>query len=962
MLDSRNLSRTHLKSSMKILLFNARSLYDLGRLDRFKELIDFLQVDYDVIVVTESWITESLKSLYNLNGYNATHSCRGEAAHGGVVVYHKKGFTVTDTKVIFEKCANIVQINLSIHHSTTVNVIAVYHPPNLPVPEENRFLDIIDELLDENGSKKCILLGDLNFDPRQSDEKVKLFLEMLDSYSLCICNSIPTREASKRMLDYVCTNIYEERFHTILTCPLTKEDLFYSDHSLVTMFIELEFSPLKSIATAKKTLNHQKIESELQWRFHENILSLFTGANEMCEYIVTSILNLIERNQTESKLYCKHGRVCEWMSKHLDNLIKSKDELRRKARSSPTPRNKAALNKITNKVNKEKKKAQSDYQNGLFRDNCSPKNTWKSINKLLGRQKQSNKITVINTRDGVTTNLPEIVNEFNNHFAMAGHVMSETNVSTPKSHFNSQHTMFYNFHCIEDEFTDYTEVIRTIRQMKSGKAPGYDTISINFIKKHEGPMAVGISYLFNICMTEGVFPELLKTAKIIPVFKKGDKLEVNNYRPVSLLPCIGKILEKLLYTRVMKFLSKQEILSDNQYGFRPGSSTEIAATNMVNLFQDALDEGKVSAAIFIDLSKAFDAIDHNIMFEKLSLYGIRGQTLLIIKNYFHNRNQYTYIDGHESERKKLDIGVIQGGVLASLLFLIFINDISMLKLNGKMFIYADDTGITYDQIDLNKMQEDVDTLSQFFVNNNLSLNAEKTELIIIKSPYKTLEFEPNITVNNMSIRSTRNVKYLGLELDSSLSWTNHIERLSKEVAKSVGIIRKLRNRVNQKILHSIYNSLINSKLQYMLNIYGCATDTAMRRLFVLQNRAAKAIYKLPARFPTLDLYSKTAKHILPLKRIHQKKLILFVHQTINSTIQSTVTYNRVFSRRTRAEQSLKLIPPKFKTIKYGKSAIKYKSTLLYNEIPHCLKSDLRHTTFKRNLTEWLVRKVETMTE
>lgn len=191
------------------------------------------------------------------------------------------------------------------------------------------------------------------------------------------------------------------------------------------------------------------------------------------------------------------------------------------------------------------------------------------------------------------------------------------------------------------------------------------------------------------------------------------------------------MLEKLLHSRIYKFLLNQNILYDNQYGFRSKSSTSIAATEIIQKMQKYVDEGKISCAVFLDISKAFDTVKHDILMKKLELYGIRGQTLSMIRNYFQNRTQYITMKEYSSEMMYLNYGVIQGGVLAALLFVIYINDIGILRLHGKIFTYADDTAIVYDH---QNIQQDLKIIADFFRINVLSINASKTNYMIIHSP------------------------------------------------------------------------------------------------------------------------------------------------------------------------------------------------------------------------------------
>lgn len=202
---------------------------------------------------------------------------------------------------------------------------------------------------------------------------------------------------------------------------------------------------------------------------------------------------------------------------------------------------------------------------------------------------------------------------------------------------NHHNTLFYNYTSIDDQFANPEEVRTIIKHMKSNKTPGDDEITIDFIKRHIHPLAIAITHLFNVSLKNGKFPDPLKIAKTIPIFKDGDKTIVSNYRPISLSSAISKILEKLIHNRLYAFFNDQKLFFKHQYGFRPRSSTQTAAIELVNNLQSWIDNGNCSSAIFIDISKAFDTIKHSILLKKLYYYGIRGRTYFLMNDYLKDR-------------------------------------------------------------------------------------------------------------------------------------------------------------------------------------------------------------------------------------------------------------------------------------------------------------------------------------
>lgn len=398
-------------------------------------------------------------------------------------------------------------------------------------------------------------------------------------------------------------------------------------------------------------------------------------------------------------------------------------------------------------------------------------------------------------------------------------------------------------------------------------------------------------------------------------------------------------MEKVLHTRLFTFLNDQKLLASHQYGFRPKSNTQTAATEMISQLESWIDEGNCTAAIFIDISKAFNTIKHYILLKKLHYYGICGRTYFLICDYLKNRLQYTVVAGQESEKLPLHWGVIQGGVLAALLFIIYINDMGRLKLNGKLFSYADDTTIIYDEYDAKKIQDDMNFICDYFRINLLLLNAEKTKQMVLQSTRKSTP-TVNIHINDSTIERVPEMTYLGLVINDSLSWTNHVESLCGQVSRNVGIVSKLRYKLKTQTMRLTYHSMIQSKLCYMLNEWGSAKELLIKRLATLQNRALKNVFKVPTLHPKETLYRVTAKEILPIRSQYFKSLTTFVHQCVNDEIHHNTQFERLthsFQTRLRTQDKLKV--PRTTTTKYGLESIRYLSTTFYNRIPITITND-----------------------
>ena len=388
--------------------------------------------------------------------------------------------------------------------------------------------------------------------------------------------------------------------------------------------------------------------------------------------------------------------------------------------------------------------------------------------------------------------------------------------------------------------TSTDELKKLIDSLELNKGPGIDGINSYIIKKTRDVIAPKLVHLFNSCIDVGKFPNKLKTAKIIPLHKGGSKTNPTNYRPISLLPQFGKLFEKIIKERIVAFLVEYNIITDHQYGFRKLHSTELAITDIQNKLLQNLDDNKITCTIFLDLAKAFDCVDHEILLRKLERYGIRGKTLLLIESYLSNRYHLTKVNGVESNLKLLEIGVPQGSILGPLLFILFINDLPRIT-NFSVKLFADDTFLSLEDNDLKTLQNKTNTelkkISRWFSANKLTLNVTKSQYMIVKRNNNKKSL-PNFTLkfNGKKMDRCSSYKYLGVHLDDKLNWKKHINYLCEKLSKMCGFFAKLRHCCNIILLKTIYYALVESHLQYCNMIWGNADTRVLEPLVKLQTK------------------------------------------------------------------------------------------------------------------------------
>ena len=446
------------------------------------------------------------------------------------------------------------------------------------------------------------------------------------------------------------------------------------------------------------------------------------------------------------------------------------------------------LNSTENLIVTLTKKSKRLHFNKYFEENKkNPKKTWNGIKKIINSsQKDSNTPNSLKEEQKIITDKKEIASHFNKFFTSIA-----AKIESKIFHTNNTHRHYLVRPVTKSFFINPTtpdEVESIIKLLDNNKAIGPNSIPTKILKLVKSKLSTPLSDIINKSFELGIFPDLLKLAKVIPIYKKGDKLSVNNYRPISILSNISKIFEKLMHRRLYSFLNQQKILYELQFGFRLDSNTTQALIKITELIRDAIDDSMFACGIFLDFQKAFDTVKHEILLDKLEHYGIRGIGLSWFKSFLSSRSQFVSVNGTVSENLSITHGVPQGSVLGPLLFLIFINDLNLSIQHSKTHHFADDTNLILIDKSLKKINKfanhDLKLASEWVRANRLSLNADKTEIVIFRAKNKIITKKLNFRINGKKIELSGRVKYLGIHIDQHLKWDYHINNIRKKIKTS----------------------------------------------------------------------------------------------------------------------------------------------------------------------------------
>jgi hypothetical protein len=504
--------------------------------------------------------------------------------------------------------------------------------------------------------------------------------------------------------------------------------------------------------------------------------------------------------------------------------------------------------------------------------------------------------------------------------------------------------------------TDPNEIILIVSELSNKTSSGHDFIPVDILKASIFPIAVPLSGLINKSFEHGVFPDALKIGKVCPVFKSGDKSSLANYRPISILPSFSKIYEKAMYNRLSSFLSDCNILVDNQYGFRKNHSTYMALVDLYDKISNAIDNNEFAMSVFIDLSKAFDTLDHNILCNKLYYYGVRGTALDLFRSYLTNRKQYVCNSGNSSSIKDVMLGVPQGSVLGPLLFILYINDIVNCSKLLHFFLFADDTTLFRSNKNFIKLIEEMNTeldyLTEWFRANRLSLNSSKTHFIVFGNKHVPGDDDYQITLDGTILKRVQSTKFLGVFIDEKLTWNQHINNICAKASRGVGIISRMRNVFPPATLKLLYDTLIYPYLTYCCVIWGSAYMNVLNNIIVIQNKALRLITNSKYRTSAGPLYVRL--NLLRVVDIYKYQVLLFMFKVRNYIVPNScmnyVEINPSSEHNTRSASYFKLF--RFRT-NTRQHSISIAGPRLWNTIPNTLQNSVCLSQFKKSLKQWL---------
>ncbi len=660
------------------------------------------------------------------------------------------------------------------------------------------------------------------------------------------------------------------------------------------------------------------------------LVSIIPDVVDAWEYFKSIFLEICDKH-APLRRFRVSGRNNPWFNESVSNLIKQRNVAWSKAKKTNSDEDWSQYRLLRNKCTKSIKSSKSQYYLNLINNNMNdPSKFWKLTKSLVGSKKSTDLPKALKLNQRIITDKLNIVDMFNSHFISASSITDFSNSLVIEEQGIDESTNYS-----ESDLFSFTPILPTqvhklLSNLDCKKSGGSDKIEPIYFKVSADIIAEPIASIFNLSLSTNIIPPSWKSAMVMPLLKGGNPSDLNNYRPVS-----KPVFESMVNDQMKEYLLRRNILNAFQSGFRAGHSTITATTVVTNDLITALDRRQHCAALFVDLTKAFDLVDHALLLQRLKSIGLGNSALSWFKNYLSDRTQCVAVDNYTSSIVRVRKGVPQGSLLAPLLFSIFINELGQVIKSAKLHFYADDTIIYSTASSLSQaietLQDSFYTFQRNLLKLKLDLNENKTKYIIFTRSRSMITAPPILTIDDLHIERVSTYKYLGIWLDEKLAFDVHIDYLVKRLKPRLGFLFWQKKCFSFGARKRIIQSTFLPILDYGDVIYMHASTYLLNRLDGVYDAALRFITNACSRTHHCLLYNYVGWSSLCQRR--KSHMLLYIVKTLLGMLPNYITSLLCLCGKnysTRSSNGIKLVVPRVHS-EHGKSSFSYYAPWLWNE-------------------------------
>ena len=929
-----------------ILHFNARSI-----LNKIEDLIYIIKItNADIICLCETWLdTSTPENCILIPGYTTLRKDRTEnflqkymKVHGGgVAIIHKNNLKIEVEESLNDEIEDILWVKVKANPPFLLGTI--YRPDYSDMMKskdgETKLEINIQQASEKN--QNIIVMGDLNIDMASKNKNKTSLNHIFKSYNLKQLIRKPTRVDPNTLKTKTIDQIWITKDLKQLKSSGTT--LGISDHA--GLFLKMNTKIMKNPPRKIKIRNFKKynkenfnseVKNQIETSPYQNLLEN-GDVNNAAKTLVEAIAKSAERHAPFIEVTLKNEeKPAPWYTPELECLIQQKNELLSDTFLYGKKKFKSRIDMLQNKIKSKKRILRKKYiRKAIEEAGNDSKKLWKLLNSLTHRT-STIKITEPSNMDQTKANL------FNSYFAEIG-TKYQKQVNPDPECPNYEVPEFSFMH------ESIASITKIIENLKTDTAVGIDGIGVNLIKDLKTTIAPYLADLVNTAYEHNIFPQNLKTAIITPIFKEGDKENISNYRPISVLTAISKILERSAANQLAKHFTENLIINPCQHAYQISHSTTTCLAEILNTIYSLLDQKQYVALAKLDLSKAFDTINHQLLIKKLSKMGLNENSIKWITSYLQNRSHITKFQKYVSNEEYVKTGVPQGSILGPLLFLIFINDLpKAFKDICHIFGYADDTQLVISAPTLpelkQKIEQAITSAQTWYDQNNMKINPTKTEIVVFKSkksPNPKLRIK--VPQSKKQLKPKPHIKVLGMYIDESLTFKKHINILKRKTMNTTRNLHRINHLIPMQQRLILYNALVVPHFNYLDVLYNGCNAKSKTSLQLVQNFNARSM-TLNKKY---DSASKSLKELKLLNLVQRREIheSVFIHKImlLKKPRNLYSQYQKYFMQtNTRAAKQKKMKIPTHRTSKFEKSPL-YRTIKRWNSTPHNIpKDNIKH--------------------